>query len=147
MRYESPQTVEAAVALLAQEAGLARILAGGTDLLVQLRSGLVEPDLVVDIKRIPEMRRIAAESGGFRIPGRWQEGAGGRHPNFRVDVVPEGAVWCGKAGHRDGRFVAVRFEGVLEVTDPTAFCKTVENGIGSGKGFGFGLLSVAPLGG
>ena len=67
MRYESPETVEAAVTLLAQEAGLARVLAGGTDLLVQLRSGMVEPDLVVDIKRIPEMRRITAEGGGFRI--------------------------------------------------------------------------------
>ena len=67
MRYEAPETVDAAVALLAKEAGLARVLAGGTDLLVQLRSGMVEPDLVVDIKRIPEMHRIAAEGGGFRI--------------------------------------------------------------------------------
>ncbi len=69
MRYESPATVEAAVKLLAGEAGLARVLAGGTDLLVQMRSGMIEPDLVVDIKRIPDMRRIVAENGGFRIGG------------------------------------------------------------------------------
>ena len=67
MRYESPATVEAAVKLLAGEAGLARVLAGGTDLLVQMRSGMLEPDLVVDIKRIPDMRKIVAENGGFRI--------------------------------------------------------------------------------
>jgi len=67
MRYESPATVEAAVKLLAAEGGLARILAGGTDLLVQMRSGSLEPDLVVDIKRIPDMRKVVSENGGFRI--------------------------------------------------------------------------------
>jgi carbon-monoxide dehydrogenase medium subunit len=67
MQYEAPETIEAAVTLLAGQAGLARVLAGGTDLLVQLRSGVIEPDLVVDIKRIPVMRKIAREGGGFRI--------------------------------------------------------------------------------
>jgi len=67
MQYEAPQTLEAATALLAGASGMARVLAGGTDLLVQLRSGLIEPDLVVDVKHIPEMRQITAEDGGFRI--------------------------------------------------------------------------------
>ncbi len=67
MRYEAPETLDAAVALLAGESGVAKVLAGGTDLLVQLRSGMLEPALVVDIKRIPETRRIDAEAGGFRI--------------------------------------------------------------------------------
>jgi carbon-monoxide dehydrogenase medium subunit len=67
MRYEAPESLDAAVGLLAGATGLARVLAGGTDLLVQLRSGLIEPDLVVDVKKIPEMRRITAENGGFRI--------------------------------------------------------------------------------
>jgi len=67
MRYEAPKTMEAAVALLANEAGLARVLAGGTDLLVQLRAEWIEPDLVVDVKRIGAAREIAAEAGGFRI--------------------------------------------------------------------------------
>ncbi len=60
MRYEAPASIDKAVALLAAEGGLARVLAGGTDLLVQFRSGVVEPDLVVDIKRIAGMRRIVA---------------------------------------------------------------------------------------
>ncbi len=67
MRYEAPETIDAAVTLLNGEAGLARPLAGGTDLLVQLRAGMVEPDLVVDLKRIPEMREITEVNGGFRI--------------------------------------------------------------------------------
>ena len=67
MRYEAPETVAAAVALLAAADGETKVLAGGTDLLVQLRSGLVEPDLVVDAKRIPELKSITAEDGGFRI--------------------------------------------------------------------------------
>ena len=36
----------------------------------------------------------------------------------------------------------VRFDGVLEVTDPVSFAATLDSGIGSGKAFGFGLLSV-----
>ncbi|MGI9489476.1 MAG: FAD binding domain-containing protein [Geminicoccaceae bacterium] len=67
MRYERPETVDAAVAMLAGAPSRTRILAGGTDLLVQLRAGMIEPDLVVDIKTIPEMRQITAEDGGFRI--------------------------------------------------------------------------------
>jgi len=39
----------------------------------------------------------------------------------------------------------VQFDGVLQVTDPTAFLTAVQTGIGSGKAFGFGLLSLAPV--
>ncbi len=39
---------------------------------------------------------------------------------------------------------AVRFEGVLQVTDPAKLWQTVQQGIGPGKGLGFGLLSLAP---
>ncbi|MBM3343580.1 MAG: xanthine dehydrogenase family protein subunit M [Betaproteobacteria bacterium] len=67
MRYEAPKTVEAAVALLAGASGTLRVLAGGTDLLVQMKSGRVDPTLVVDVKGIPEMTTIAVENGGFRF--------------------------------------------------------------------------------
>jgi carbon-monoxide dehydrogenase medium subunit len=43
-------------------------LAGGTDLLVQLRAGMIAPDLVIDLKRIDAMNQISQEAdGGFRI--------------------------------------------------------------------------------
>jgi len=67
MRYEAPRTLEAAVALLAGANGQARVLAGGTDLLIQMRGGRVEPELLVDIKGIPEMTSIVAENGAFRF--------------------------------------------------------------------------------
>lgn len=56
-----------ATALLAKEKGAAFVLAGGTDLLVRLRTGFIEPDLVVDIKRIGATRAITAAGGGFKI--------------------------------------------------------------------------------
>ena len=67
MRFEAPTSLSAAIELLENEAGVARILAGGTDVLVQLRSGVVEPDLIVDIKRIEAMNSITEEDGGYRI--------------------------------------------------------------------------------
>lgn len=67
LRYEAPETLQAAVALLAGASGPARILAGGTDVIVQMETDLIEPQLLVDIKKIPEVRQIKAEHGGFRI--------------------------------------------------------------------------------
>jgi carbon-monoxide dehydrogenase medium subunit len=83
MRYEAPETLDAAVTLLRGETGLARPLAGGTDLLVQLRAGFVEPDLVVDLKRIPELRRIAAANGGFRIGAAVSGAELGEHADLK----------------------------------------------------------------
>jgi carbon-monoxide dehydrogenase medium subunit len=67
MRYEAPESVEGAVALLAGAKGEARVLAGGTDLLVQMRADVVEPELIVDIKKIVETRAVTEEKGGWRI--------------------------------------------------------------------------------
>ncbi len=44
----------------------------------------------------------------------------------------------------DLQLLAVQFDGLLQVTDPDRLQETVRHGIGSGKGFGFGLLSLAP---
>ncbi len=67
MRYESPTTSSEAVAYLAEEKGEAFVLAGGTDLLVRMKTGQIEPDLIVDIKRIPVMQTIEVNDDGFRI--------------------------------------------------------------------------------
>jgi CRISPR system Cascade subunit CasE len=105
--------------------------------------------LVTDAERVVWLLRKAAASG-FEIPGKWLVGAhpvtgvAQRVPNFQMNVISEGRTRNDKVGHRDGAFVAVRFEGVLKVTDPAKFVEAVRSGIGSAKGFGFGLLSVAP---
>jgi len=67
LRYESPGTTEAAVALLAAEGKMARVFAGGTDLLVQMKEELVEPSLLVDIKKISETRQITIDPEQVRI--------------------------------------------------------------------------------
>jgi carbon-monoxide dehydrogenase medium subunit len=67
MRYEAPESLETAVSLLAAANGDAKVLAGGTDLLVQMRADLVEPALIVDIKKIRETRTVTEEGGGWRI--------------------------------------------------------------------------------
>src|SRR5215472_11944504 len=67
LAYTAPTTVEEAVRALAGASGMAKILSGGTDLLVQLRSGRARPDLIVDIKRIPDMSGIRENDGGFAI--------------------------------------------------------------------------------
>ena len=53
--YERPATVAEAVALLEAHGTEARVLAGGTDLIIRLRDGSLQPSVVVDIKRIPEL--------------------------------------------------------------------------------------------
>lgn len=67
MQYLAPGSTAEAVGLLKQHAKNARVLAGGTDLLVQMKSGMVTPEVIVDIKSIPGIRDVVAEAGGFRI--------------------------------------------------------------------------------
>jgi carbon-monoxide dehydrogenase medium subunit len=67
LNYAAPTTVDEAVKLLAGTSGLAKVLSGGTDLLVQLRSGRLRPDLIVDTKKIPGIMDIREEAGGFVI--------------------------------------------------------------------------------
>ena len=102
MRYERPTTMKQASVLLTREKGSAYVLAGGTDLLVRMRTGFVEPDLVVDIKRIPATREIAQR--GLDI---WAEA--GRGHTWEVDVLDQFIGWAlatvftGRAPPRDPR--------------------------------------------
>ena len=64
-QYAAPTTIQDATSLLTEHGSGARILAGGTDIIVQLREGLREADIVVDIKKIPELSKCqySDESG------------------------------------------------------------------------------------
>jgi carbon-monoxide dehydrogenase medium subunit len=65
--YEAPHSVDEAVASLAKHGAAARVLAGGTDLLVQMRSGAKQPAVLVDVKRIGELTAISLDAKGATI--------------------------------------------------------------------------------
>jgi CRISPR system Cascade subunit CasE len=75
-----------------------------------------------------------------------RKGAEGGFRVVRAEVSPEGAA-CGHKSVPGATLTlthhAVRFDGVLTVTDPGQLRRTVADGLGPAKGFGFGLLSLA----
>lgn len=88
IQYLAPRSLDEAVRAFAA-AKSARILAGGTDLLVQMRAGLVNPGTIVDVKKIPEMTAITAgKDGSFRIGAAVSGAALRDHPTLR-------AIWPG----------------------------------------------------
>ncbi len=89
IQYLAPATLDEAVGAYAAAAGAGRILAGGTDLLVQMRSGLVRPGLIVDIKKIVEVTSVVeTDDGGFFVGAAVSGAVLEEHPRF-------GAVWPG----------------------------------------------------
>jgi carbon-monoxide dehydrogenase medium subunit len=102
--YARPTSLTEAVALLAEHGPAARVLAGGTDLIIRLRDGSVAPSLVVDIKRVPEV------APGIRVDGdRLVIGATttmtsiAAHPLVRRDLaaLAEGAAVVGSVQIRN----------------------------------------------
>ncbi len=67
IQYHAPKTIKEAVKLLAASKGKGRILAGGTDLLVQMKSGAAAPGIIIDVKKIPEMIGVTEKKGAFTI--------------------------------------------------------------------------------
>mgnify|MGYP001178280363 CR=1 FL=1 len=68
MRYHRPTSFADASAIAAGATGTLRFLAGGTDVLVQMRAGMVQPDDLIDLKHIPGVDQITrTPDGGWRI--------------------------------------------------------------------------------
>jgi carbon-monoxide dehydrogenase medium subunit len=82
IRYETPRSVAEAVRLMAADSG-ARVLAGGTDLLVQFRTGVRQPSAFVDVKRIPELMSIVIDDQGLRLGAAAPAAVIGEHGELR----------------------------------------------------------------
>lgn len=88
-RYFTPTTVDEAVALLQQYAGTARIVAGGTDLLVEMREGHHDPfPALVDITTIPSLNTIKIENNTVYI------GAGVPHTQIVKNTILAAQATC-----------------------------------------------------
>lgn len=96
-------------------------------------------------------RRVELRTDGEKIDWLRRKGAdaGFRLTDVKInEVVANAAVHSsskqfGRRGNQKMTFGAALFEGVLEVTDAEKFRESLQTGIGTGKAYGFGLLSVA----
>jgi CO/xanthine dehydrogenase FAD-binding subunit len=95
--FQAPSTLAEALRLLAE--GGALPLAGGTDLIVQMRAGRIHPDRIVDLKRIPELIGIVPDGAGWRIGATTPCAAIGEHAGLRAawPGVVEAACLIGSA--------------------------------------------------
>lgn len=98
-------------------------------------------------KRNKEGMRLGILGETAQVAWLTRKGEAGGFRPIQVTVSDEG--FCEVSREDWGkappiRMLSILFEGKLEVTDPAQFTQVVEDGVGSGKGFGFGLLSVAP---
>lgn len=67
VQYIAPATTRDAVSILAKASGSTHVLAGGSDLLVRMKGGFIEPDLIVDIKRIKNLQEIRKNANNITI--------------------------------------------------------------------------------
>ncbi len=79
-----------------------------------------------------------AQQAGFRV----LSATAAKQPEAKSVIHRHAA---GEESTHELTLFAVRFDGLLEVTDPAALVRAVDAGIGSGKGLGFGLLSLASV--
>jgi carbon-monoxide dehydrogenase medium subunit len=83
IQYQTAKTVKEAVKFMLAAKGKGYILAGGTDLLVQMKSGLRTPGVIVDVKKIPEMTTIIEKKGSFTIGAATPAAVIGEHKKLK----------------------------------------------------------------
>lgn len=65
--YEAPESLNDAVAVMVRHSGRVKPMAGGTDLIDQMRLGMHTPGVVLDVKRIPELNSLKCDPGGLCV--------------------------------------------------------------------------------
>jgi CO/xanthine dehydrogenase FAD-binding subunit len=83
IQYLTAKTVKEAVKFMQAAKGKGYVLAGGTDLLVQMKSGLRTPGVIVDVKKIPEMTTIVEKKGSFTIGAATPAAVIGEHKKLK----------------------------------------------------------------
>ncbi|MBA2300174.1 MAG: xanthine dehydrogenase family protein subunit M [Chloroflexi bacterium] len=102
--YERPTRLDDAIALLTEQGADARLLAGGTDLIIRLRDGSIRPRTVVDLKRIVELdAEIRDGEGGLTIGARtvMTDIAADERIRHDYEALAEGAAVVGSAQIRN----------------------------------------------
>lgn len=96
-KYYRPETLEEALAILGRLREKTKVIAGGTDLLTQIRKKEQEVEALVDITRIPGLGEIRMEGGIIRIGALVTHGEAARSPLIRTKALAlaEGAGWVG----------------------------------------------------
>jgi aerobic carbon-monoxide dehydrogenase medium subunit len=94
--YFEPATVEEVLALLQQYGDRAKLLSGGTDLVVQMKAGKISPKVVIGLGRLPEMNFIEVDAG-IRIGPSTSMSQIANHPKFsgRLSILREAALAVG----------------------------------------------------
>jgi CO/xanthine dehydrogenase FAD-binding subunit len=95
--YQSPETLAEACRILEKWGGTGKIIAGGTDLVISLRKGESQPQMLIDVTRIPELRRIEEAEGKIRIGAAVTHGeiASSKPIQRYGKVLSDAASWVG----------------------------------------------------
>ena len=93
--YHRPESLNQAFELMQQSAGRGRYIAGGTDLMVQIKQGLTRPETLISLRNIPELQGIEEDDSGLRIKGLTLMRDIETHPLIREQApVLQQAVAC-----------------------------------------------------
>ena len=118
-RYEAPRSIDEAISLLRDGGGEAKVLAGGQSLVPMMSAGFVDPEVLVDINRLPGLDRAAVVDGEVRV------GALVRHRGLELagaglagaaPLLPAAAGWISHDAVRNRGTMA----GSLVHADPSA---------------------------
>ena len=97
-KYLRPRDLSEALTFMEEYGGEeARIIAGGTDLLIQVRKREVNPKVLIDITQIPDLDKIKCEEGLIKIGALVTHHQAAVSPLLRekAGAISQGASWCG----------------------------------------------------
>jgi CO/xanthine dehydrogenase FAD-binding subunit len=95
--YQSPEILAEACRILGEWGPRSKIIAGGTDLVISLRKGEAQPQMLIDVTRVPELRQIEEADGEIRIGAAVTHGeiASSRLIQRYGKVLSDAASWVG----------------------------------------------------